>query len=243
MDEPVSDETTCPACGSPTTAEARFCPSCGARLEADETVIAYAAPERRTFGVVPPVAALAVAAIFLVAGLAALATGSWILGVSLLVLAAVLFVVFDEAARRAPETAVTRAVLASEDRVRDGVRLAVQSARAWTRAGSRVLRLRRRARALRRDRRERVLALGEAAVREDEDAVAALRARVRELDERIADAEREEAETLARARGRVAAEKLAVQPTSVIPPGVEEAADGTGATQERDAGAARRKAS
>ena len=234
IDDEVTDgDRTCPACQAPTPAGSRFCPSCGVRLDEDETAIAYTTPERRLFGVVPPVAAFVLACIFVGGALVGFATGSWILGLSLGVLAAVMLVVFDEAARRAPETALTRRVLGIEDRLRDRARLTRESTRAWTGAGTAVVRLRREVRGLRQKRRGLQLELGDAAYLEDEVTVAALKARIRELDGRIDAAEQARTSTLERARGRVAEERLAVQPTHVIPPD-EPGAGGPGTAADAD---------
>lgn len=234
------DLRTCPTCGSTGPAEARFCASCGSRLqddpgsdartgvlspkETERATVAYMRAERRVFGVVPSTLTFVVACFLLALATVLLTAHNWIVGLALLACSGALFVVFFSAARRDPSSALARASLGASSRVRGWLSFVGESAGAWSEAGRNSLRLRGELRALRAERREAQFALGEAAYREDDLEIAALRARVRERDEAIADRERAAAETLDRARRRVAHERLAIQPTQQLSPDDDELA-------------------
>jgi zinc-ribbon domain len=224
---------TCPSCRLAVSADARFCPNCGARL--DETTagepsaqsgdelnepgsIAYSQPEPRLFGVLLPVPTFILACIVLAGALLSFITGSVVLGVMLLAFAAALFLLFYGAAERNPESGIARGAVDAVERATGWWRFSRQSASAWSGAGRRVVQLKQELRPLRAERKEVQLALGQAAYEQDEAKVASLRARISELDDAIAERERESAEAVARARHRVEDERVAVQPTEHIPP-------------------------
>jgi hypothetical protein len=60
--------------------------------------------------------------------------------------------------------------------------------------------------------------LGDAAYRDDEEALSILRTRMHELDDAVAACEQSRVEAVARARARVDDARVAVQPTEVIAP-------------------------
>ena len=60
--------------------------------------------------------------------------------------------------------------------------------------------------------------LGDAAYRNDEDALSILRTRMHEIDDAVAARERERVEAVARARSQVDDARVAVRPTEVIAP-------------------------
>ena len=211
---------TCPACRLTVLADARFCQSCGSPLQGEHAgPIAYAQPEPRLFGVLSPLAAFVLACALLVGALVSLLMQSWIVGILLVSFAAAMFVLFYGVAERNPANPVAKAVLGAIRRVSGWTRLAYGSAGAWSGAARRLLELRRELRPLREERREVQLALGDAAFRQDEAAVASLRARISELDDAIAARERERGETRANARSRVEDQQFAVRNTQVLPPG------------------------
>ncbi|MGH3132227.1 MAG: zinc ribbon domain-containing protein [Gaiellaceae bacterium] len=209
---------TCPACRLAVADEARFCPSCGSRLDGEAGGIPATRSERRVFGVPSPVPLLVLACVVLAGSLASLIARGWILGFVLLAFAAALFVLFYGAAERDPSTPAARAALGAVGRVTSSARLARESAGAWGGAGRRLFELRRELRPLREERHQVLLALGDAAYREDEATVASLRARIAEIDDAIAERERNQADALAAARARVEDERVATRETQHLPP-------------------------
>jgi zinc ribbon protein len=221
--------STCPSCRLAVSDDARFCPNCGTRLDAptadedagqpsDPGSIAYSQPEPRLFGVLLPVPTFVLACVVLAGAIFSFIAGSVVLGVMLLAFAAALFLLFYGAAERNPESGIARAAVDGVERVTGWWRFSRQSASAWGGAGRRVVQLKQELRPLRAERKEALFALGVATHERDEERVASLQARLGELDESIAERERESAEAVARARHRVDDERVAVQPTEQIPP-------------------------
>ena len=136
----------------------------------------------------------------------------------LLAFSAALFVLFYGAAERDPSSGVAKAALSVVGRISGWAHFATGSAGAWSGAGRRLYDIRRELGPLRRERREVVAALGDAAYRQDEGTVASLRARIAEIDDAIAEREREREEALAKARKRVEDERLEVRQTEFLPP-------------------------
>jgi hypothetical protein len=210
----------CPSCRLAAAQDARFCPNCGSPLddEAAPRSISYAQPTPRLFGVLAPLPTFVLAAILFAGGLIALIVQSWVLAVMLLAFSAALFVLFYGAAERDPSSGAARAALGAVARVSGWTRFLSGSAGAWSGAGRRLYELRRELAPLRRERREVQFALGDAAYRQDEGTVASLRARMAEIDDAVAEREREREETLANARKRVEDERLEVRQTQFLPP-------------------------
>jgi len=142
----------------------------------------------------------------------ALVAGSTVAAIVLGVLSAATFVLFAGTVRRDPDSPVARAVLTVLRHVRGWAIFGRESAEAWARATREVAKLGRESRALRRERKRRIVALGEAAYREDA-AVDALSACLHEIDEALATRDRARRHSLANARRRVHDEHVAVQPT------------------------------
>ena len=216
-----STDSTCPTCGQPITDGARFCASCGLRLDGDAAEpgsISYTQPEPRLFGVLQPTPTFVLACVVLVGSIIALAGGSIVLWVILVTLAIALFVLFYAAAERNPEDRVARAAVDNVERVSGWWRFGRESATAWSGAGRRVVQIKRELRALRSQRRDVQLSLGEVAYAQDEDGVASLRARLAQIDDEIAALEHESADVVARAKTRVDDERLTVAPTQHLPP-------------------------
>jgi hypothetical protein len=226
----VSKKTPeCPNCGASAPAEARFCSSCGSRLDGGDTQAVPLPPsehgpvpvnvvhaEPRLFGVVPPLFAFGLACVLIALAIPAFALGSWVFGLALVIVAAVLFVLFVGAARHAPTSPVAQATLTAGERISSWFGFVTGSANAWSTAGREVLHLRGELRALRPEREEVQYALGGAAYRERDSEVASLRARLRDLDREIAKRERAGAAALEQARRRSRRERLAVRPTEQL---------------------------
>jgi hypothetical protein len=191
--------------------------------------------ERRLFGVVPSTLTFVVACFLLALAAVLLAARNWIVGVALLACSGALFVVFYSAARRDPTSALARTALRASSRIRGWVGFVGESAGAWSEAGRDLVRRRRELRALRAERSREQFALGGAAYAEDDVEVATLRARLRDLDHAIADRERAAAETLARARRRVARERFAIQPTQQLSSGDDGLVPDQGVSEPADA--------
>lgn len=216
----------CPTCGASAPAAARFCSSCGTRLDGGDTQAVPLPPSEpgpvpvnivhadpRLFGVVPPLFSLGLACLLTVLAIVAFAIGNWVVGLALVIVAAVLFVLFVGAARHAPTSPVAQATLTAGDRITSWIGFFTGSANAWSTAGRELLRLRGELRALRTEREEVQYALGGAAYRERDSEVASLRARLRDLDREIAERETAGEAALAQARRRSRRERLAVRPT------------------------------
>lgn len=207
----------CSACGAPSAWDARFCQQCGRPLREDE------APPRY-YGVLSPGPAFVLTVVLVVASLVALVAGSVVATILLLALAVAAFVFFYGAARRNPGDPVARRVFASGHHLRGWATFVRASISAWTRALRDVIRLRRQARSLRREREPTLRSLGDAAYREDEPLVQALRDRVRQIDDELAKRDEERADVLAAARNHVAEERELAQSTQRL--SIEDIASG-----------------
>lgn len=200
----------CPACGSVCEWDARFCPQCGRPLESG-------AKPARLYGAVSPGAAFVLGCVLLAAALLAFFAGSVIAAIVLAAIAAAAFVLFYDTGTRHPDSGVVRRIFATAHHIRGWVVFARESGSAWAHAIRDVVRLRRESRSLRRERDHAVRSLGDAAYREDEPAVTALRGRLREIDAALTEREKARAETLARAHRHVQKEHAAAQVTKRFP--------------------------
>jgi hypothetical protein len=218
---------TCRNCGATVSPEARFCPSCGAQVEAGSTVpahvpldetgpvpVALQRSEPHWFGVAPPQLLLAIAVVALVFSLVLFALGHWPYGLILLGVGALLLAAFLEAARRRPDSTVTRASVDARERARSSWQtlLARQAATAEAR------RIRSALLVLDSDRRGALQELGIAAHARDATAEAGARARLEELDARETVLHAELAETLGEADEKIRRARLPVQETAIVPP-------------------------
>jgi hypothetical protein len=199
----------CSACGAASAWDANFCQQCGWRLDDGRT-------RPRYYGGLAPGPAFVLGCILVVAGVIALVAWSVIAAVVLLVLAGVVFLFFSEAARRNPNDAVARRVSSAGRRLRGWVVLAGVSVVTWVRAARELVRLRGESRSLRRERDPTLRSLGDAAYREDEPLVTALRERIRAIDDELAKREEARAEALAAARRHVDEERETTRPTQEL---------------------------
>jgi hypothetical protein len=175
--------------------------------------IQVASVEPRIFGAVPPALALALGIAGLLAGVAVLASGKVVGGLLLLGAGVVLLSLAIDAARRWPTSTVPRVSARVTDAIRGRLGVAGVSAGAWSVAGREVIRLRSELRDLRGVREAHLLELGLASYRQDTAQIGALRGEIANLDERMADCERELNAAVGRAKQRVSRKRAAVQPT------------------------------
>lgn len=110
---------------------------------------------------------------------------------------------------------------ALSDRLRDWWRFAFASTAARSRASRNILAARSELARLRAEFRRTQLELGGAAYREDAADTERLRARMRELEERAGAIERGTHRAAGEAERQVGEERLAIQPTEIVPPAAE----------------------
>jgi zinc ribbon protein len=199
----------CSSCGAVTDPVARFCSQCG-HLLGTEPPHAYQQPPPRLYGVLPADGLLGAACLFLASATVALVAGAWILGLVLLVPALWLLILFSGVATK---STVARAAVSVGRRLRGWLGFAARALGAWVGAGAEVLQLRFESRALRRERERVQRALGDAALREDDEAVGAMRSLIGEIDDGIAERERARVAALRRARREIAGRHAAVRRT------------------------------
>jgi hypothetical protein len=104
------------------------------------------------------------------------------------------------------------------DRLRDWWRLAFASTAARSRASREILAARSELAQLRAEFRRTQLELGGAAYREDAAETERLRAQMRELEERAEAVERRTHRAVGDAEQQIGEERLAIQPTEIVPP-------------------------
>jgi hypothetical protein len=169
----------------------------------------------KLFGRVPPLGLLGAGAVLLLAAIALLALADWVLGPLLLVLALALLGLYLVAARQLPSSRLARGAVGGVWRGRDELRLAGAYAGAWTRAGWRVVCVEHELRGLRRRRDAAQHELGGAVYREDEAEADGFRARMRELDEQIAECTNRIQQAKLEAQARVGEARLPTRPTEI----------------------------
>ena len=183
--------------------------------DSHDTSVSFERVEPRLFGVVPTVPAFLLGLTILVVALVAFVLGHSVLGAVLLVPAVGVLALSIEAARRfGRNDAASRAAL----RVREWSRYALTSTAARSRASRELLVARSELARLRAELRQTQLELGDAAYREDVDEVARLRERMRELEERARTVEQGTHRAVGEAEQRIGEERLAIQPTEIVPP-------------------------
>ena len=215
----------CPTCGAAVLEGTGGCAACGATAiealpqgETGPVPVAYDRVTPRWFGVAPVALLLGLAAVAFGGAVALFATGHWPVALILLGLSLFLLAGFGEAAKRKPDSAFAKRAFEALRSAREWAGVGVESAARRTRAQREAMQLRREGVALRLQRSLKVIDLGEAALREDEPAVAVLRDEIRGLERLAAGKEAELEETLERARARNAAARLSVQSTQLLEP-------------------------
>jgi hypothetical protein len=180
--------------------------------------VSLAHAEPRWFGVPPPLLLLGLAASSFAIALALFAVGSWPFGLILLGLTAFLAAGFLEVARRRPDSAFTRASSKAASGARSWASSRVELARAWSSALAEAQRVRGARSVIESERRSARLRLGEALQSEDEDAAAAARQRLAELDRAEAALQPRLEERLAVADERIRRVRMSVERTMVVRP-------------------------
>jgi hypothetical protein len=163
--------------------------------------------------VVPPAVALVLGIGALTVGAVVLAGGGVIAGIIWLTAGVALVVLVLVASRRWPASALPSLAGRLADGAGRRVGLAKVTAGQWGIASRRVVALRREVRSLRTERDAQLLALGEAAYRDQAEEIRALKGQIGEIDARIEADELEIEEVLEKAHERVRKEKVAVRPT------------------------------
>jgi hypothetical protein len=174
--------------------------------------------EPRFFGVTPPMAVLALAAVALALAVVLLMAGHFIVGGILLVVAGMLLMLFAGLARRLPETTVSRASAGAVSAVRARAGYAVETLAAHSSARVELFRLRRELGDLLAQRAEFARTLGEAVYADDPEATESARSRMAELEELISAKEEQMQQTAAGAMERIERAQLQVQPTMIETP-------------------------
>jgi len=225
----------CANCGARLPKGGRFCPECGVRTSVanEVTAVEEIPPEEtgsvpvhkvaaspRYFGIAPPLALFALAVASLVAAIIVFVAGNAIAG-ALLLAAAVLFsALFVAASRRLPENAVARVGRHLVESIRARTGFAVEAVSVHSSARIELFRLRRELADLVAERAEAARVLGEAVYRgaEAEAEVEAGRNRMSELEQALAEKERQMTTVTAAANERIQRAQLQVQPTEVVEP-------------------------
>jgi hypothetical protein len=222
---PAAD--SCPNCGAGLAPGARFCHACGVQVSSAGTVRAELPPnetgpvpvasqrtEPHWFGVTPPHVLLGVAAAAFVVAVVLFATGSWPFGLIMLGVGTLLAAAFLEAARRRPQSGVTRASVDARERARSGL----ETLRARSVAAAEARRIQGALLLIESERRSALHDLGAAAHAHDSTGEAGARARLEDLEAREAELRSELERTLEDAGERIRKARLPVQETVMVLP-------------------------
>lgn len=212
---------SCPTCGAGVDKRSRFCAQCGTRLPGTDATAVIETPPHETsrapvdvmrsdarfYGVTPPITVLVLAFAALAVAVLLLAQGNTLIGVVVLLVAAVLFAAFVTLAKR---EAVAQA--------RERAGSVIESLAVRGRVRQELLRLRREIHLLG-ERRERGFAtLGRAVYEGDEDQVQATQDELRRCHEEIAAKEAQMQTIVAEAEAQIQRSRLQTDSTNVIQP-------------------------
>ena len=219
---PIEDNE-CPSCGVALVPGARFCPSCGTAVSADPVLetapgpVVHETVERHWLGLPARFVLLCLGFAAFGAAVGLFATGNWVWGTALLLVAVCLLAALAEATRRSADIWVQR----SSRLAADGRAQAATASEVWrTRLDSSLSRWRTRSHldSLAAARKPAFRALGEAVWRGDKDAEREARERLVELEQETKRVEDELAERLAGADERIRKARLPVQDTLMVTP-------------------------
>ena len=229
--------TRCATCGAKLPRNSKFCPECGVAVARGDTVVQEAPPweagptpvephvsQPHLFGVAPSsVLLLALAVVGVILAIVLLATGSWPWALIALGIGLFLFTGYRAQTRRLPDDAAPpgRTSPGALTSVRTRAGAARETIVAHGSARIELARLRREVSALAKERGERVRTLGEAVYSENDGAAKDSKARIKEIDDEIASKEGQMAQVTMDAMDRIGRAKMEVQPTRVLPEGVE----------------------
>jgi len=218
----------CANCGARLSKTSRYCPRCGSPAAGDTKVmdvppdesgrvpVHYARVEPRYYGVTPTTLVLVIAGATVALAAVLLATGRWPIGLIVLGVAALLVLVYLEAARRRPQGSLARSTAEALDSFRARAGVAAGSLATRGRAAQQVIALRRELQRMSGLRARLLFELGDAVYRGDEQATETARGQVAELDQLAAQREGEMAQVVARAQERLKRRRLEVQPTEMV---------------------------
>ena len=170
--------------------------------------------ETHWFGVTPPNLLLGIAFAAVVVAIVLFATGHWPFGLILLGVGALLLAAFLEAARRRPESQLTRASVDARERARSSW----ETLRARQAAAVEIRRIQTATANLEPERRAAFHDLGAAAYRRDSEAEAAARDRLESLDAREAELRAELDRAHEDAGERIRRARLPVEETVIAHP-------------------------
>jgi zinc-ribbon domain len=225
---------SCANCGARLAKNARYCPQCGNPTSTGETKVievppdetgpvpvAYAHAETRYYGVTPTTLVLALAGAALTLAIVLFVLGRWPFALIVLGICLLLVLVFFEAARRRPDSAV--------DAFRARAGAAADSVATRGRVAKQLLSLRRELQRSDAVRRRLLFELGAAVYREDDEETETARERVRELDELRTRKETEMQTIVVQAQDHLERRRLEVQPTEMVELPEQPAPPGEGA--------------
>jgi hypothetical protein len=187
-------------------------------LPSEESGVELQRVQPRLFGTIPPLGLLSAGGLSALVAIALLVTGHWVIGPLLLVLGLLALGLYLVAAHHRPHSRLAQRAVGGVWLARDELRFAGTSAGAWSRASIRILRLRRDLHVLAREREGVQHELGAAAYHDDAERVAEHRARMRELDERMASCARRMEAARRVARARVSRARVPLRSTEIIRP-------------------------
>jgi hypothetical protein len=188
-------------------------------MPADETgpvPVHYEQATPRFYGVLPGTSVLILAALAVVAAAVLFALGKWPFGLILVGVGVLLALVYAEAERRRPSSAVVASGAEALGGIRARAGFAADSLATRGRAARKLLAARRQLQRLDVARRRLLSELGEAVYRDDEHAAAAATEQLRELDELARQREAEIHAIVSEAQERIRRHRLEVQPTEMV---------------------------
>jgi zinc-ribbon domain len=217
----------CETCGAKLPSNARFCPECGAAVASGDTVVQPVPPtedgptpveqhvsERHYFGVPPGGVLLVLGIAGVIVAIALFATGLWPWGLIALGVSLFLLTGFVSAERRSPGED-GRAIRAFTS-VRSRAEVAKEMVAAHGGARIELVKLRRDASALAKQRGERAQELGEAVYAKNTAATKELKQQMKEIDDELVAKEAQMAKVTIDAQQRVGKARLQVQQTQVV---------------------------